>query len=178
MKAAQMFGRIFIYVVSLIVMAMIFVYGYTAIKSFFERGEEVLFIQMQTDIRSAIEEVSADYGRVDKKTVSIPGSYDEVYFVDLDYDDPITPKSLTALCIPGNDYNPIICDSWKDSKLQSESPNMFLVHGTSIKSYYIGDIEVKYLSIIGYVKLKALRGKIVLRLEGVANRRVNLREWS
>ena len=171
MKSGQMFGTIFIYVVSLIVMAMIFVYGYSAVKSTLGKGEEVLFVQMKTEIKSAIEDVSSDYGRVDKKKLSIPGNYEKVYFIDLETEE--NTKRSSSLCTTSADYNPIICDAWLSSKAGSESPNMFLVHGATVKSLDIGNIQISN----GYKKFNAPRGEITLRLEGIEGGRVLLDEW-
>lgn len=174
MKSGQIFSTIFIYVIALIVMAMIFVYGYSAVKSVMGKGEQVLFIQMKTDIVAAIEDVSSDMGRVDKKEIQIPGTYNVVYFIDLAYLD--TDKSSADLCNResiNDDYNPVVCDAWTDSNSEAEFPNLFLVHGTSVESFYIGDIQI----VEGYKKFRAPRGKITLRLEGVADGRVLLSEW-
>lgn len=164
-KSGQMVGQIFIYIVALIVMALIFVYGYNAVSSILKRGEQVLFIQMKTEIESAVDDVSSDFGRVDKKTLSIPGKYNRVCFVDLEKDAPSSQP-------PTLELPPIVYDSWQ-SKAEK---NMFLIYGSSINPLYIGDIQIGDATDPGYLCINAPYGKITIWLEGVEGGRVKLSE--
>jgi hypothetical protein len=59
MKKAQVAGQIFIYITAIVIVGLIIVYGYSAIKGFTERGEEVEYITMQKSVENAVKSIAA-----------------------------------------------------------------------------------------------------------------------
>ena len=55
MKKAQIAGQIFVYIIAVVVVGFIVVYGYSAIKGFSERGEEVESISLRKDLENSVQ---------------------------------------------------------------------------------------------------------------------------
>lgn len=142
---AQMIGQIFIYILAVVMVAFILLYGYSAIKTFKDRAEQVAFIKFKTDLESTVKSVSFDYGTVKKAEFLVPSGYKEVCFIDLNK--PTIPD------------DPVIEDSVKSGV----EKNVFLVAQVAEESFYVGNITVKdpCMAVKG--------GKIKIRLEGKGN---------
>lgn len=168
MKHAQVIGEVFIYILAIILFSLIMVYGYNSIRNLGEKADTVVLLQISKQLSSTIKKITSDYGTVIKEEVSIPNKYDKVCFIDLSY----TGQESTNICIPGNrDYNPVICNSWKDKI----SKNMFLVSkNTDVISIEIGNIKIPAEH---YFCQNAVFGKIILRLEGKGSY-VELSSWT
>lgn len=106
-KKAQIAGQIFIYVLALVIVAGIIVYGYSAIKNFGERGEEVEYITMKTDIDNAFKSIINDYGSIKRPQLHIPGKYKKVCFVDAEQNN----MDSVEIC-SGATEEPILCSIW------------------------------------------------------------------
>lgn len=138
MKNAQIVGQIFIYVITVIIIGFILVYGYNAIKGFIDRSEQVSFIKFKNDLSNTVEIISPDYGSVKIKSFEVPSDYSKVCFVKNFPDFP---------SLSGTNY-PIMDDS-VNSKVQK---NVFLIKETVKESFFIGNIDVisdndKYLCV-------------------------------
>lgn len=156
MKKAQILGQVFIYILTIIIFGIILLYGYRAIKDMGARADQVLLIQLKKEMVNAIEKT--DYGSVTKQELTLPNKYGEVCFVDLN-----RPAN-------GLSEHPLVYDSWDDNV----EANMFLIKDkTTVDSYYIGNIEITNPY---YRCVKAVQGKVTLRLEG-KGRLVELSEW-
>ena len=151
---AQMVGQIFVYILAVILVAFILIYGYNAVQTFKTRAEQVSYIKFKTDMESTIKSISSDYGSIKKAEFLVPSGYREVCFIDLD--NPIVP--------PGH---PII----KDSVESGVKENIFLVREAAEESFYVGKIEVAGNSCI---EVKA--GKIKVQLEGKGDHAI-ISEW-
>jgi len=134
---AQVVGRIFIYVVSLVVMSMILLYGYKAVHFFLERGDDINLLHSKTEAKKAIEEIMSQSGSVKQIQIPIPTKYSQVCFVDLEQSSSALSKYI---CTAGNEfYHPLICDSWQSNTKQ----NFFLVESkTRMEPFYLGNIAV------------------------------------
>ena len=151
---AQMVGQIFIYILAVILVAFILIYGYNAVQTFKTRAEQVSYIKFKTDVESAIKSISSDYGSIKKAEFLVPSGYREVCFIDLDH--PVVPSG-----------HPII----KDSVESGVKENLFLVREIEEESFYVGKIEVAGNSCI---EVKA--GKIKVQLEGKGDHAI-ISEW-
>lgn len=166
MKKAQMIGQVFIYILTIIIFGAILLYGYNAIRNMGNKADQVILIQLKKEMMNAIEKT--DYGSVTKQELTLPKKFNEVCFIDLDYNNP----SITDICDSGHpDYQPLVCDSW-DDKVKA---NMFLIMDkATIESHDIGKISIGYPY---YVCIKALQGRVTVRLEG-KGKEVEVSEWS
>lgn len=156
-RKAQVIGEVFIYILAVVLFSLIMIYGYNSIRSLGDKADRVVILQIEKDLRSAVKKVAADYGTVLKKEVAVPNQYDKVCFIDLSY----TGQSSTALCTQGNDdYNAIICNSWKD-RIQK---NMFLLSRNQ-EALSI-DIGAARISQAHFFCQNVAFSKITLKLEG------------
>ena len=157
MKNAQVIGEVFIYILAVVLFSLIMIYGYNSIRNLGEKADTVVILQLGKQLSSAVKKTTSDYGTVIKEEVSIPNKYDKVCFIDLSY----TGQESTSICTLGNqDYNPVICNSWKDRI----SKNMFLISkDTDVISIDIGKIKI---SKEHYFCQNVIFGKIALKLEG------------
>jgi len=137
-KKAQV-SQVFIYVLAIIVFAFVLLYGYKAISKILQTQENVEIVRLEKDIISAIKKTG--YKDVIIKGLDIPSKYLKVCFVDLS-NEPTTSGSLkTRICDNSNneEYNPVVCNSWKDKVKK----NMFLVSDSvDVYSSYIGNISI------------------------------------
>jgi len=129
MKKAQMIGQIFTYVLSILLIGLILIYGYNAITTFREKSEQVTFVKFKNDLSNMVEIISPDYGSVKIRDFEVPGGYNKVCFVE----------NFPAFPSLSNTGYPIIEDSVR-SKVKK---NVFLVEQRAEKSFFIGDISVE-----------------------------------
>lgn len=165
MRKAQTISQVFIYILTIIIFGVILLYGYNSIRNMSQRADQVLLIQLKKEMVNAIEKT--DYGSVTKQELSLPGRFNEICFIDLDYSNP----SITDICDSGHpDYQPLVCDSWEDKAPE----NMFLIKDkATIESHDIGNIKIGSPY---YDCIKAVQGKVTIKLEG-KGKYVELSEW-
>ncbi len=102
-------GQVFIYIVAAISFALIMIFGYKAINSFLQSGEQVQLVQFKTDLESSIKKIYTEYGSVRTEKYRIPGAFEQVCLVNMEY--PATPEDVDALC----KENVYACDTWKQA---------------------------------------------------------------
>ncbi len=83
-RKAQILGQVFMLILAAVVFAMILLYGYTAIRAFSERGEQVALVEMISSLKSKTKSVALDFGSVKRLDVQVPARFREVCFVDLE----------------------------------------------------------------------------------------------
>lgn len=147
MKKSQLYSQIFIYILTIILVSFILVYGYNAVQNFKERAEKVACLKFQNDLSNAIESISSDFGSVKRKDLQLCAGYIQVCFVET-FESPNLPSSI----------DPVI----KDSVLSNTGRNVFLVENIAKESFYAGNISVEP----DVLCIKAVNNKISLRLEG------------
>ena len=162
MRKAQIAGQIFIYIIAIVVVGLIIAYGYSAIKGFTEKGEEVEYITLRTNIENSVKSIASDYGSVKRPDISIPGKYEMVCFVDKARKE---AADTTAICTqqPGLEkiYQPIVCSGWKTGR-----DNVFLVPDGS-ESFDVGTIVMETGS---FLCLDVVNNKIKLQLTGLGDK--------
>ncbi|MFH1064243.1 MAG: hypothetical protein V1729_04140 [Candidatus Woesearchaeota archaeon] len=163
MKKAQIAGQIFIYMMAVVVVGLIIAYGYSAIKSFSDKGQEVESITLRKSLENSVKAITSDYGSIKRPDTSIPGKYEFVCFTDKAR---IGDADNTAFCgAPGGDprqYYPIACAAWKTGR-----DNIFLVPDGS-DSFDVGEIVIKDNQ--PFICLEVINNKIKLQLEGLGDR--------
>ena len=147
---SQMIGQIFIYILSLILIGFILIYGYNAIVDFRERAKEVSFANFENDLSSMVEIVAPDTGTIKTESFEVPAGYGKVCFVKSFPDFPTL--SSTGYPLIENTIN------------KKVKKNVFLIKEAP-RSFFIGNIEVisddnKILCI------DAVNGIIKIKFEG------------
>ena len=147
---AQLYSQIFIYILTIILISFILVYGYNAVQNFKKRAEQVSCLKFKNDLTNAIESISSDFGSIKRKDLQLCAGYSRVCFVE-SFESPNLP----------NDVDPII----KDSVLSSAGKNVFLVENIAKESFYAGKISVEP----DVLCIKAINNQVSLRLDGKGN---------
>ena len=156
-RNAQLYSQIFIYMLTVVLIAFIFVYGYSSVQNFTKRAEQLSCVKFKTDLQVSVESILGDFGTVKRKDFQLCNQYTKVCFVE----------SITNRIIPPN-TDPII----KDSVLSGAGRNVFLVDSTAKDSFYAGTISVAP----DVMCINVTNSKISLRLEGKGNH-VLLSQW-
>lgn len=153
-KNAQIIGQIFIYILALVVFTVILLYGYSAIKSFIEKGERVAFIQFKTKLETEIASIASQYGDVvvfdAKHPLKIPSKYTEVCFIDLEN----CPKQNSDFCAK----HQIACASCS----QRVQENVFLTPPAP-SPIYAGPIKFDNVS---FLCVNVTEGRLDMRMQG------------
>lgn len=158
MSKAQLYSQIFIYILTIILISFILVYGYNAVQNFKKRAEQVSCLKFRNDLINAVDVISSDFGSVKRKELQLCSGYSKVCFVET-FESPNLP----------NDIDPII----KDSILSGTGRNVFLIEDIAKESFYAGRISVDP----DVLCIKAAGNKINLKLEGKGNHAA-ISQWS
>ncbi|MBI1934905.1 hypothetical protein HYS31_00545 [Candidatus Woesearchaeota archaeon] len=154
MKKSQLYGQVFIYILTLLIISFVLVYGYNAIRNFQDRAEQVSCLRFRNELKNAIELIQSDYGSVRKLALEVCAGYSKVCFVESKE----TPCILTSTPCVIQDLDPIIEDNIRDRT----GKNTFFIDKAVEESYYIGSISVNP----DVHCIKAVNGKISITLEG------------
>ena len=147
MRKSQLYSQIFVYILSIILISFIMVYGYNAVQSFKKRAEQVSCLKFKNDLVNAVDSISSDFGSVKKKELQLCDGYSKACFVET-FESPNMPI----------DIDPII----KDSILSGTGRNVFLVENIAKESFYAGKISVDP----DVLCINAVNSKITIKLEG------------
>ncbi len=128
-KKAEVASQIFVYIIALMVVGMVIVFGYKAIKNFASRSDEVALIKFKTEVENEFKTVSSNFNTIKAENFDVPSGYEEVCIVDLD-----APTSGNGFDPSEFAYNPILYDGVQEKK------NLFLVKGINIESFNIGKV--------------------------------------
>ena len=158
MRTAQLYSQIFVYILTIMLVSFILVYGYNSVQNFKKRAEQVSCLKFKNDLINAIDGISSDFGSIKRKELQLCSGYSKVCFVE----------SFESPNLPG-DIDPII----KDSILSSTGRNVFLLENIAKESFYAGKISVEP----DVFCVKAMNGKVDLKLEGRGNHAV-ISQWS
>ncbi len=156
---AQIVGQIFIYVLGIVIMAAILVYGYNAVTEFRQKSSQVSTIKLQSDLSSAIDILSSEYGSVKKKTLQME-DYSQICFVE-SYGGPPSPGAMSGA-------DPIL----RDSVLTPTGKNVFLLKNTVEASFTVNPISVNP----DVLCIEARAKTVDLRLEGKGDH-VSISPW-
>ncbi len=123
----QMAGQIFIYVLAVVVMGAILIYGYSAITDFRSKSEKISSIRLQSELSSTIHSLSSDFGSVKKKEIPMEG-FSSICFVE--------SHEIPRLDDPSID--PLI----RDSVSSSTGKNVFLLRKSVEASFTVDPLSV------------------------------------
>jgi len=157
MKSGQIYGQVLIYILTIVLVSVILVYGYNAINNFKERAEQVTLLKFERDLGNLMEALAPDYGSQKTRGFLLPGGMKSICFVDT-YDRVIDIPDRT---------NPIIKDSVKpyiEDRNRLEIKNVFLLDDTVRESF---TIPVKMdLDGDDILCIESIGGRVTLKIEG------------
>ena len=162
-----MIGQIFIYILSLVLITFVLIFGYNAITSFRQGSEKVLSVRFQSDLSNMVEIISPDYGSVKIKSFELPSGFNQVCFIK-NYNS--TTDNVNAF--PTWTINPLQSDlpaaaytiikGSADSKIKK---NTFLIKDNTVgEDIFIGNIDVDANGEI--LCLTAVSRNIKIKFEG------------
>ena len=163
-RKSQLYGQIFIYVLTIVLVSFILVYGYNAIQNFRDRAEKVSCLKFKNDLSNAVKIISSDFGSVKRKDIDLCAGYTQVCFVETF--DEFNRQNPQGNIIP---IDPIV----KDNILSNTGRNVFLIQDLAKDSFYIGNISIEP----DVLCVKVLNNKISLRLEGKGDH-ASISQWS
>ena len=81
MSSKSQAQQIFIYILAIILIGVIFIYGYKSINYFINKEKQISQLKFQRDIQSVVDIMSTDYGSVKRESFPLGGNYQQVCFV-------------------------------------------------------------------------------------------------
>ncbi len=157
-RNAQIVGQVFIYVLGIVIMGAILIYGYNAISDFRRQSEQVSAIKLQSELSSAIDALSSDFGSIKKIELRVEG-YSRICFVE----------SHTTPSLDGLTIDPLI----RDSIASGTGKNVFLLTNTVEASFTVESIAIFPLDVLC---IEPHNNAVELRLEGKGDH-VLLSNW-
>lgn len=152
---AQLYGQIFIYILTLLIISFILIYGYKSISSFKGRTSQIVSLKLGEDLKNSVQRITPDFGSIIKKEIDI-GEASQICFVE-------TYENINNLNLPiDSNGNPINDPIIKDSIRSNSDKNTFLMGKSVLGSFYTGNISVQN----DVLCLKSIGGKVSLKLEG------------
>ncbi|HLC61482.1 MAG TPA: hypothetical protein VJI52_00510 [Candidatus Nanoarchaeia archaeon] len=172
MRQSQLYGQVFIYILTILLISFILIYGYNAISGFKGRTEQIVSLKLQEELKNSVQSITPDFGSAVKKEIDI-GSASEICFVEnfqycCNRASPVGKDSSGSIIV-----DPIIKDSIKsnDGNLDhSSDKNVFLIGKSASSPFNIGYIKLDESTDpgihINVLCMKPLNGKVTLKLEG------------
>ncbi|GEM_PF-862817 len=108
-KKAMGVGQVFVFIIAALSFALIMIFGYKMISSFIASGEKVEFAKFSSDLSSSVQKIYTEYGAVRIKDFRVPGNYNKICFVDMDW--PATNEEIAELC----KQDALACSVWQDA---------------------------------------------------------------
>ncbi len=162
---SQIQSEVFLYILGAIILSLIILFGYRAVRDLINTGNQVQITSLEADLSSKVREISTSIYTVRRLQVGIPSGYTEVCFVDSD-------AIGAGRTLP--DAPPLVRTS-VETKIRK---NVFLVPPGSV-SFDAGEIEVSRVTTppTYFDCIPVSGGIIILRLEGLGNR-TRISKWS
>lgn len=142
--------QIFVWAIAAIMMTLLLLFGYRAIKGLSDRGEQVQYIEFQNQLKSTVEG-TRDYGSERRVSFNAPVGFKKVCFVR-------TYPDLPSQDVIPSDY-PIIKDQVQS---RVKDANVFLIKDITEESFYIGDVDVDG----DILCIEVVRGEVNIRIKG------------
>lgn len=164
-KKAMNPGEIFVYMLSLFIVAFILIFGYMAISDFIGSSSDVEMLQFQKTMEQHVKTYSSEYGSMGYKDVPFPGNVVEACFLEY-YDQ--ASNIMDCSGVSGN-VNPIVKDAYGTEFATREKKNFFLIDakGQVLKSYYLGNVTVSSPGTpCNYLCIDSYKGKLSFKIRG------------
>ncbi|MBR9676120.1 hypothetical protein GOV05_03870 [Candidatus Woesearchaeota archaeon] len=171
-KKAQMQAQIFVYVLTVIVAGIIFMFGFNAIQGFLFKLHQSQLTSFEIDMKNTFSKISSEYDSIVEHEFVLPQKFSEVCFVDIEeldfWDRTSIPYTLNPGTIPPLlEKHPLI----SHSITSGAEDNVFVYDKLLEKSFFAGNINIindtpTNLEIICY---PLFNGRFNLRIKGLGN---------
>ncbi len=148
MKKAYSHTSIFIYILTLVIVALIFSYSYTSLKNILQVDSDLQIAQFKNKLREDIDTIGKDYGSAFIREYQIHSSVSQVCFY----------KGTMHYCSVPENISPMIIDF-----IALETGNNVFIHvGQGVEAIYAGKIQLAGTDCIYCIKPENSRIKIML----------------
>lgn len=163
MRSGQIGGEIFIYILAILIIGTIVIFGYKKAVELKEKGEDISVLQFKKQLESLIQS-SMGSGNVFVEELPLPGGFSKICFIDRGKTNPSPEPS-------SDDLPSLVYNSWKDDV----DKNIFLLQGSKVESFYIDKDRLKVDASTKknckgdsdlYLCCNALNGKVKLKFSG------------
>ena len=150
-------SSVFIYVITLVIVAMVLVFGYKAIAKVIQTSDKATMAKFQNELRKAIDSGSS-YGKISTENFETPVEYKSICFVTENAANDINFERAYPL----------------GAEVASSEDNAFLYNGKTVLPFKVDPFEIDEGS-EGAFSNNALcanisNGRFSLRLEGLGDR--------
>lgn len=167
-KQAQISSEIFVYVLAIIVIGLIVIFGYKRVTDISKSGNEIENLQFKKELESMIKN-GMPAGNVFLEEYKLPPGFSKICFIDITKSAPSQQPDISVL--PS-----MIYDSW-NAKVEK---NVFLVHQNKIESFYIDKERLEIGTVSGECKgddvsyqcCETKNGKVELKLSGAGKKTI------
>lgn len=159
-KKSQVQTEVFIYILTLVIVGMIVVFGYKAIAGIRQDAERAEIVNIERDLANTIKTMKSSYGSIKTKEFVLPGELKTFCAVDL-------AKGSQTITIGTITSTPpvygLVTDAWGDG-----TANLFLLADTGqFEPFMAEDLVVTgESSTENYLCISSKTGKIRIKLEG------------
>tara|TARA_Y100000310_G_scaffold183599_1_gene183715 strand:- start:623 stop:1147 length:525 start_codon:yes stop_codon:yes gene_type:complete len=166
MKKAQTIGQVFIYIIAAVTFGLITIFGYNAIASFLEQGDEIAMVSLKNDLELQFERMATDYGSVRERSFTTPSDFRTICFVDFGNDES-TPLPNSCDSEP---FDIIACSLWRPGPgYDNAQQNVFFTPPGEIP-IKLAPFEISDSETENHLCLPTTNGQFRLRLEGLGDR--------
>lgn len=144
-KQAQIQSQMFIYLLAILVIGLLLLFGTKSILRLFQQVDDVDFLTFKTEIEAAGSRIAPNYGTWEKFQLSVPAAVEKVCFIQHKAypETAIFYKDQEGLCLFGDaDYEFLVCDAWKEGVLHNVYPIPYADFQAG-EGIYLGELEVK-----------------------------------
>lgn len=137
MKNAQIQTQIFIYILSMLIVGLVLLYGYNAISGFRERQGQLSLIEVENQLKNTINAMSSEWESIRPEEMQLPQNHKMICFVDNTY------LGGSADCRLEYHNDPKVQDSGRvvDDAIKEGTANIFLIpDGTD--NFKIGNLKI------------------------------------
>ncbi len=164
-KKAMDPGQIFVYAMSLFVVAFILIFGYMAIGDFIGNSSDVEMLQFQKTMERYVKSYSSEYGSRGYKDVMMPNKIVKACFLEY-YD--YASNIIDCDGAGSSNINPVVKDSYGTNFETREKKNFFLIDnkGEVMKSYYLGNLTVSGTGACNHLCINSKKGRLSYAIRG------------
>lgn len=130
-KKAQMYGAVLRAVIAVVILVLVFYFGFKGLNRILERRCESEFILLQKDLEGASELISTQIGSIEEEKYTVPCKTERVYFIDLEQE---IDKDIANESVEIN-----------ESYTAGAKKNVFFMKGNRVVySMYLPELKLKY----------------------------------
>jgi hypothetical protein len=135
---SQINSQILVYILAVIIMAIVLLFGYKAIRDMMSGADTVELLTFKSDINTGISKLSTQYETTKFFTFKVPAGFRELCFVDLDFG---TRPNGNVPTIP--DSYALIKNVVPDMLTNSVDPKNLFLCPKCTDQLYVGNIILK-----------------------------------